>query len=579
MGPSRVERRLAAIMATDIVGYSRLIEADEADTLAAIKRLRSHVMDPLLAEYKGRVVKLMGDGALVEFGSVVDAVACAVALQRGVANDQEKVSPERRILLRIGINLGDVVVEGDDLFGDGVNVAARLQSMAEPGGICIAETVHWHLSGKGSLAFDDCGECALKNISRPVRVWRWSKAPAHGVAGASISLPDKPSIAILPFDNLSGPAEETYFSDGITEDIITGLSRFRSLLVIASHSSFAFRAKPIDVAEVGRKLGVSYLLEGTVRRVGNRVRITVQLIEAASGVHLWAERYDRDLDDIFAVQDELTQTIVSTLVGSIENAKLQQSFRKPTASLAAYDFLLRGIEHFRGYAADDNQQACRMFERAVALDPRSAPAHAYLALAQVALHGYFTAPAEVLEAGFARATHALALDPQESRCHAILAVMCLYLRHYDTAEDHCRRAVDLNPNHAYGVANTGLVLARRGRSEEALGWIRAAMRLNPFSPSWYNVACAEALYLLRRYAEAVQALKRLPDLGLYEQAWMAACYAQAGQPAEAQAQTGAILRRQPNFSTADFLRGTVLLERAGDRDLLREGLIGAGLPE
>jgi adenylate cyclase len=365
----RVERRLAAIMATDIVGYSRLIEADEARTLNAIRALRSQVIDPLIAEYRGRIVKLMGDGAIVEFASAVDAVACAVAVQEGVTVHQREVPPEKRIVFRLGINVGDVVVEGDDLLGDGVNIASRLEALAEPGGICIADAVQKQLAGKTDFAFEDGSERTLKNIAQPVRVWRWAKVPTQAVVGEPLPLPDKPSIAVLPFDNLSGQPEETYFSDGITEDIITGLARFRSLFVIARNSSFAFRGKPIDLADIGRRLGVSYLLEGSVRRAGDRIRITAQLIEAATGAHLWAERHDRNLDDIFAVQDEVAQTIVATLFGRIEAAKHQQSLRKPTVSLAAYDFLLRGCVHLRGYAPDDNERRFACSTRRSSLIP------------------------------------------------------------------------------------------------------------------------------------------------------------------------------------------------------------------
>ena len=320
----RVERRLAAILAADVVAYSRLVETDEARTLAAIRALRTEVTDPLIAEHRGRIVKLMGDGAIVEFGSAVDAVACAVAIQEAVTVHQQQVPPEHRIVFRIGINVGDVVVDGDDLLGDGVNVAARLEALAEPGGICIADAVQKQLAGKTNFAFEDTGERTLKNIAQPVHVWRWAREPSPAAAGAPLPLPDRPSIAVLPFDNLSSQPEETYFSDGITEDIITGLARFRSLFVIARNSSFAFRGKPTSLVDIGRQLGVSYLLEGSVRRAGSRLRITAQLIEAATGAHLWAERYDRSLDDIFAVQDEVAQTIVTTLVGRIEDARLQQ---------------------------------------------------------------------------------------------------------------------------------------------------------------------------------------------------------------------------------------------------------------
>jgi adenylate cyclase len=575
----RVERRLAAIMVADIVGYSRLIEADETCTLAMIKALRREVVDPLLAEHHGRLINLMGDGAIIEFGSVVDAVACAVAMQMGVADRQAGISPERRIVFRIGINLGDVVVDGEDLLGDGVNVAARLEALAEPGGICISGPVHDQLVGKTDVVFEDAGERVLKNIARPVRVWRWAEVPPGHSRDTSLPLPDKPSVAVLPFDNLSGQPEETYFSDGITEDIITGLARFRSLFVIARNSSFAFRGKATDLAEVGRKLGVSYLIEGSVRRAGDRVRITAQLIEAESGGHLWAERYDRRLDDVFAVQDEVAKTIVSTLVGRIEEAKLAQSLCKPTVSLAAYDYLLRGLVHLRGYADDDNLQACEMFERAIALDPRYAVAHAYLALARVAMHGYAAAPAEVLAAAFATAVHALELDPQESRCHRMLALIYLYSREYDLAEHHFRRAIDLNPNDADGIRQMGYLLAQRGKPEEALGWIEASERLNPFPPTWYLFSLATPLYSLRRYAEAAQALKRLVNPGPWTRARLAACHAQLGQTKEAQAQVSAILRLRPDFSTADYLRRVALLERAEDVDHLREGLTKAGLPE
>ena len=304
-----------------------------------------------------------------------------------MAVHQAEVSPESRIVFRIGINLGDVVVEGDDLLGDGVNIAARLEALAEPGGICIADAVQKQLAGKTDFAFEDTGEHTLKNIAQPVRVWRWAKEPAPAPAGAPLPLPDRPSIAVLPFDNLSGQVEETYFSDGITEDIITGLARFRSLFVIARNSSFAFRGKPIDLAEIGRRLGVSYLLEGSVRRAGDRVRITAQLIEAASGAHLWAERYDRSLDDIFAVQDEVAQMIVSTLVRRMEDAKLQQSLRKPTTSLAAYDFLLRGIGPFQGLrtrATTSRPYACSSGRSSSIPDTRLA--HAYRGLAAVLMH-------------------------------------------------------------------------------------------------------------------------------------------------------------------------------------------------
>ncbi|TIM26332.1 MAG: tetratricopeptide repeat protein [Mesorhizobium sp.] len=574
----RVERRLAAIMAADIVAYSRLIEADEAHTLASIRTLRSQVIDPLIADHRGRIVKLMGDGAIVEFGSAVDAVACAVAVQEAAAVHQRETPREIRIVFRVGINVGDVVVENGDLLGDGVNIAARLEALAEPGGVSISDSVFKQLAGKTDFAFEDTGEHSLKNIAQPVRVWRWAKEPAPTASGAALPLPDRPSIAVLPFDNLSGQPEETYFSDGITDDIITGLSRFRSLFVVARNSSFAFRGKPTSLAEIGRQLGVAYLLEGSIRRAGERVRVTAQLVEADTSMHIWADRYDRGLEDIFAVQEEVARTIVSTLVGRIQDAGLQKSLRRQPASLAAYDCLLRGIAHFRGFGEDDNRKALEMFERAVALDPQYALAHANLVMATLALNGSAAAPPEVLDAAFARASHALELDPQESHCHRVLAIVWTYRRDYDAAEHHYRRALELNPNDPDRLMQLGNLLALRGRLEEAMGWMQEATRLNPFQPIWYGVRLGVALYSLKRYAEAAQALKRIPTPGYWSRARLAACYGQLGRSAEAEAQKAAILLEKPDFTIAEFFRRDVLLERAEDQELLREGLLKAGLP-
>jgi len=579
MAEKRVQRRLAAIMVADIVGYSRLIETDEARTLAAIREIRSQVLDPLIASHKGRIVKLMGDGAIVEFGSVVDAVACAVALQQGVTVHQAEVSLESGIVFRVGINLGDVVVEGDDLLGDGVNVAARLEALAEPGSISIADTVHQQLAGKTDFAFEDTGEHTLKNIAQPVRVWRWAREPAPAPVGAPpLPLPDRPSIAVLPFDNLSGQVEETYFSDGITEDIITGLARFRSLFVIARNSSFAFRGKPIDLARIGRRLGVSYLLEGSVRRQGNRLRITAQLIDASNGAHVWADRYDRGLDDIFAVQDEVAQMIAATLFGRIQEVDVRRSAQKPTDSLTAYDCLLRGLAHFRAYGEDENQQALEMFERAVQLDPRYALAHSYRALVRVTMHGSATAAVEVLDEVYVEARRAVELDPQESRCHRILSTICLYRREYDIAEQHVGQAFNLNPNDPDAMMQKGRLLAMRGRPAEALICLDTAVRLNPLYPPWYNAHFGIAFYSLRRFEAAAQAFKRMVSPGVWSRARLAACYGHLDHANDAQAVVAEILRLKSDFSIEEYMRTNVLLERDEDRELLREGLIKAGLP-
>ena len=319
-------------------------------------------------------------------------------------------------------------------------------------------------------------------------------------------MPEKPSIAVLPFDNLSGSPDDTIFSDGITEDIITGLARFRSLFVVARNSSFAFRGEKISMPEIGRRLGVSYLLEGSVRRAGGRIRITAQLIESQSGAHVWAERYDRNLEDVFAVQDEVTQMIVATLFGRIEEATFRGSLDKPTSSLAAYDYVLRGLVFFRSYGDDTHA----MFEKAVECDPRYGLAHAYCALTKIAVHGYVIAPEEIIEEAFHRANHGLELDPQESRCHRVIAMISLFRRDYDTAEHHARKAVELNPNYADGCSIMAYVLASRGRSDEALGWIGDAMRLNPCHASWYHYNIGVALYSIGRFADAAQSSSGCP---------------------------------------------------------------------
>ncbi|MDK1493124.1 adenylate/guanylate cyclase domain-containing protein [Sinorhizobium sp. 7-81] len=576
MANERVERRLAVIMATDIVGYSRLMEADETSTLTAMKRLQGSIVAPNIAARGGRIVKLMGDGSLVVFSSAVDAVDCAISLQEELASDQKDVALDDRILFRIGINLADVVIEGDDLFGDGVNVAARLEATAGPGGICIADVVHRQLGTKNCSAFWDGGEIVLKNIARPVHVWHWKDAPT---AGPSTSLASaRTSIAVLPFENLSGSPDQDFFSDGITEDIIGGLARFRSLSVVAASSSFSFRGKDAGLKEIGKRLSATYLVEGSVRRSGERMRITARLIEAASGTHLWSEHYDRSVTDIFAVQDEVTRMIVSTLVGQIESADVRQALRKPTTSLAAYEFYLRGLVHIRGYGADDNEQARMMFEAAVERDPQFGLAHAYLALARLALHGYANAPADILDAALALAQKAVRLDGADSGCERLLALMHYFRRDFEMAERHYRRAYQLNPNDANTMVQMGGLLARRGRLEEAMQWIDEGLRLNPFPPQWYSVTLGNTLYILGRYDEAAAALKEQPNPGPFTCARLVACYAQAGNMAATDEAKARLLKLWPDFSTEDFITRGLLLELPEQREMFREGLLKAGLP-
>ena len=358
MAEKRPQRRLAAILAADVVGYSRLMGHDETGTLSALKARRRDVLAPVVAQHGGRVVKLMGDGVLVEFASAVDAVQCAVELQKGFAGANEGVPETSRIVLRIGINLGDVIVEGSDLYGDGVNVAARLEGLAEPGGIYISATVHDHVIGKLAQPFEDLGEHTLKNIAKPVRVYRAGTGgngnPRALTPGAT---KEKPSVAVLPFVNMSGDPQQEYFSDGITEDIITELSRFRQLLVIARNSSFVFKGKPVDVGEIGRKLGVQYLVEGSIRKSADRIRITAQLINTVDGTHVWADRYDRELKNLFSVQDEVTHTVAATLIGRIEADARGQLKRKPTDNLTAMTAILGVSSTIRSLPMQDMEKA------------------------------------------------------------------------------------------------------------------------------------------------------------------------------------------------------------------------------
>src|SRR3954451_3871591 len=454
MTTARAERRLAAILAADVVGYSRLIERDERGTLERLGAYRKELVEPLLAEHRGRIIKLMGDGALCEFASVVDAVACAVAIQRDMAERETEMLEEERLRFRIGINLGDVVREADgDLYGDGVNIAARLEGVAEPGGIVVSGTAYDHLQGKLDCRLASLGDQHLKNIERAVRAYRVELGTPIPIAPVPLAPPDKPAVAVLPFDNMSGDPEQAYFSDGITEDVITELSRFRELLVIARNSSFAFRGKAADVREIGRALGAGYVVEGSVRRAGERVRITAQLIDAGSGAHLWAERYDRPLEDVFAVQDEIARGIVATVAVRVLEATEATARRRPPQDARAYDLFLQGLRLSDSYAPGAQERARELFERARALDPTFARAYTGLAFNHLsrAQHdsvgrrpGEDPARAEALRL----AGQALSLDPNDPRVHYTLGYMCMTWRDFDRAGHHLDLAQAMNPNDA-----------------------------------------------------------------------------------------------------------------------------------
>jgi adenylate cyclase len=585
MDDAGVIRKLAVILAADVAGYSRLMAADEEGTLALLNAHR-RAIDELIARHHGRIFTTAGDSVMAEFASAVEAVRCAAAIQREIERRNADLDEPRRMRLRVGVNLGDVMVDGANLFGDGVNVAARLESLAEAGGICIAGAVYDQVRNKVELAFDDLGERALKNISDPVRVFgvRWNGTvaalPARPAAASVSRRSALPSIAVLPFVNMGGDPEQEYFADGLTEDLITELSRFQELRVIARNSVMTYKGKPVRVQDVGRDLGVRYVLEGSVRKAGDRVRITAQLIDAATGHHLWAERFDRDLADIFEVQDEVSSRIVATLAGRLAESERRRVRGSQTDNLEAYDCVLRGRELWERFTPDANQEARRLYEKAIELDPDYARAYASLAWTYLVEHseGWAEPEAQPLERALEIARRGVSVNPASHSNRLALGQVCLSKGLHEEALEALETAVALNPNDADGYVFLAQALNRVGRSDEAVGLIERAQRLNPASPSWYAWNLGIACYLLRRYDDAVVALRRGRPFGAMAYRWLAAAYAQLGRDAEAKEAAAEYLRRTPDFSLTRHLE-MLHFGSAADRDHYAEGLRKAGLPE
>ena len=581
------ERRLAAVLAADMVGYSRLMEVDETGTLARLKTHRIELIDPAIAKNHGRIIKTTGDGMLVEFRSVADAVLCAAEIQRRMARRNADVSPARWIQFRIGINLGDVIVEDNDIFGDGVNVAARLEMLAEPGGICVSGAVRDQVGERlDDVAFEDLGEQSVKNIVRPIRVFRIRldqepKAASEGARGAAVAAPAsrKPSIAVLPLANMSGDPEQEFFADGLTEDIITELSRFHDLLVISRNSTFVHKGKAVNVRDVAREFGVDYVLEGSVRKARDRVRVTVQLIDAETDRHVWAERYDRELEDIFAIQDEITHAIVATLPGRVEAATHDRAKRKPTDSMAAYECVLAAkVRHHRS-TREDNAEAQRLLDRALALDPNYAHAHAWKAcvLGQTWVYGWCADREAVFEQVAAELEVTLTLDDNDSDVHRILAALNLNRDDHDKAAYHQDRALALNPNYDLVVVQQGELLTWLGRPEEGIDWIKKAMRLNPYHPERFWSHLGRACYCAEKYAEAVEAFSKITRPDYTHHAFLAAAFAQMGNAVASGAHAAEVLKSEPKFSVAVYL-ATQHYKHAVDRQRHEAGLLKAGLP-
>ncbi len=508
------KRRLAAIVSADVVGYSRLMGVDEAGTLAAMKAHRRELWIPTIERFGCRVVGGAGDSILVEYSSAVAAAEASIAVQRAMVDRNANLPEDRRMFLRIGINIGEVIVDGDDIYGDGVNVAARMQEIAEPGGIAVSDIVRGQVHDKLDVAFADDGTHEVKNIAQPVHVWRWpaegqsSPGSAASAEAKPLPLPDKPSIAVLAFDNLSGDPDQEYFADGVAEDIITALSKFRWFFVIARNSSFTYKGKSVDVKQVGEELGVRYVLEGSVRKVGSRVRISAQLINAATGNHVWAERYDRELTDIFELQDQMTTTIVGTIEPELGDAERERAKRKPTNNLDAWDQYQRGLWHHYRFTEDDLEKAEQLFQSAIELDPGFSRAHANLAyvLLNRVSHGWSDAVAETLGRAMKAGRQAVSLDDKDAFAH-MAAGRSLTLRgEFETAIAELEKALDLNPNLANAYHSLGYTLYWSGRAEEALPFFHKAMRHSPHDPlRWtfeYHAGTAHAM--LSEYEEAIE---------------------------------------------------------------------------
>jgi adenylate cyclase len=580
MEPQHEERRLTTILAADVVGYSRLMATDEAGTFARLKAHRKELIEPKTAEYHGRVVKLMGDGTLMEFGSVVDAVRFAVDVQRAMVERNASVPEDRQITYRVGINIGDIIVEGEDIYGDGINVAARLEALAEPGGICVSRTVFNHVKNKVELGFEDLGEQEFKNIPEPVRVYRIVEQEVRTLASHPVL--NRPAVAVLPFDSLSGDTEQEYFADGITEDIITALSYWRWFPVIARNSTFAYKGRAMDVTQVARELGARYVLEGSVRKAGNRVRISAQLIDAPSGHHLWARRYDRDLSDIFALQDEITERIVASIEPELNRAEQERASRKQPESLDAWDHSLRALWHLNRMTKDDNAEACRLLQKAMELDPKWGGAVSLLALCQsfVGWLGWAEDPARQSAVILPIATQAVALDEGDWLAHATLGMAYVWARQHERGADELERAIDLNPSAARAYHFLGFTLAMSGRPGDAIAELNTALRLDPSDPLISHTLAALGLshFLLRKFEDAIlfagKALRADPG-NVRAHHRLVASLGHLGRIEEASAALRELLRWQPDFSKG-YIDAAYPFKNPEHHDLILEGLRKAG---
>ncbi|UWQ78945.1 adenylate/guanylate cyclase domain-containing protein [Leisingera sp. S132] len=580
-----MERRLAAVLAADMVGYSRLMDVDEQGTLARLRTHRIELIDPAISKNRCSIIKTTGDGMLVEFPSVCDAVACAAEVQDRMRRRNADVTPDKRIQFRIGVNLGDIIFDDGDIYGSGVNVAARLEQFAGTGDVCISAAVYDQVRRMGELQFEDLGPQQLKNIAEPVQVYRLllegeaaGAAPDQDGSAIEPAAVVKPSIAVLPFANMSGDPEQEFFADGLTEDILTELSRRHELFVISRNSTFVYKGQAVNIREVAEKLGARYIVEGSVRKGGNRLRITVQLIDSCNDSHIWAEKYDRTLDDIFDIQDEVTSAIVATLPGRIEAAQQDEVSRKKPASLAAYECVLAAkVLHHRS-TAEDNAKAMELIDRAVELDPEFAHAHAWRGCirGQAWGYGWCDDVEGMLQLALESIQKAASMDDNDADVHRLMAAVSILQDNLDQAQYHQERALSLNPNYDLVVVQMGELLTWQGRPEEGADWIEKAMRLNPHFPVRFWSHLGKAHFTARLYEQALTDFKRLPALDVVQNGLVAACHSWLGNTQEAQDFVEKIRMMQPE-ATAEGLLAGLHYGRSEDKVHFTEGLRKTGL--
>jgi TolB-like protein/class 3 adenylate cyclase len=575
-----MERKLAAILAVDVVGYSSLMEMDEAGTFDRLRASRKELFEPEINKHHGRIFKLMGDGLLVEFGSVVDAVECAVTLQRGMAERNASVPENKRFTVRIGINLGEVIVEDEDRYGEGVNVAARLQQLAEPGGICVSGKVSKEVEKKLAFDFEPMGEQRMKNIAEPIACYRVNlRFPSPAQPDRSIStpsrLPNRATIAVLPFANMSSDPEQEYFVDGLAEDLITDLSKVPGLFVISRHSAFAFKGKSTDIRSIAKDLGVRYVVEGSVRRAAARIRINVQLIDADDGTHLWADRFDRDLADVFSLQDEVVGKMVNALAGVLPSAR-PVAGQRPT-NLEAYDLFVRG-RVLVTQSVEGNREAQSLLERSIELAPGFAEAHAWLAMSHVWAWSYWGEPIERHRSlAIAAAERAVSLDRENASAHTALGFALFHGGKLEEGARELMTTLQINPNHAEAWAFLGVLRAFEGNVSEGADCLQKAFRLNPHPPGWYYWHLGVVEYMAGRYEAAVETLRHETTRRLGSQRILAASLAQLGRMEEAKSEAAQFLAAHPHFS-AQRWADVQPFRHEGDRQHFIDGYLKAGLP-